>query len=95
MRSDTVFGPLSAKRSLIGVLLGSAKSIARFRLRRRHVQILGEGLNCSEIEVAVVCFTGPKSTAYDFLQKYMPYHPGTATQRQKGGLALPPGGRLI
>jgi hypothetical protein len=48
MMSDTVSGPLSAKRSLIGVLLGSAKSIARFRLRQRHTQILEEGLNCSE-----------------------------------------------
>jgi hypothetical protein len=36
------------------VLLGSAKSIARFRLRQRHAQIFVEGLNYSEIEVAVV-----------------------------------------
>ena len=49
MMSDTALWLLSAKRSLIGLLLGSAKSLARFRLRRRHAQILGEGLNCSEI----------------------------------------------
>ena len=36
MMSDTVFGLLSAKRSLIGVLLGSAKSFARLRLRQRR-----------------------------------------------------------
>ena len=54
MMSDAVFGALSSKRSLIGVLLGSAKSIARLRLRRRHSQILGGGLNYSEIEVAAV-----------------------------------------
>ena len=59
MRSDTVFGPLSAKRSLIGVLLGSATSIARFRLRQRRAQILGEGLNCSEFEMAAVELRGP------------------------------------
>ena len=54
MMSDAALLLLSAKRSLIGVLLGSAKSIARFRLRHRHAPILGEGLNYSEIEVAVV-----------------------------------------
>jgi hypothetical protein len=50
-----VLGLLSAGRSLIGALLGSAKFIARFRLRRRHAQILGEGLNYSEIEVGRGC----------------------------------------
>ena len=58
--SDTVFGLLSAKRSLIGVLLGSAKSIARFRLRQRHAQILGEGLNCSEIHSSLQNVAGTK-----------------------------------
>jgi hypothetical protein len=65
--SDTMFGLLFAKRSLMGVLLGSAKSIARFRLRRWHVQILGEGLNCSEIEVAGIGLAAPKVAVWPAL----------------------------
>ena len=42
----------SLQRSLIGLLL-LRKVLPRFRPRQRHAQILGEGLNCSEIEVAV------------------------------------------
>src|SRR4051794_8474947 len=47
--SDTALWALSAKRSLMVCSLAPQSPLRGFRLRRRHAQVLGKGLNYSEI----------------------------------------------